>query len=416
MEAAQLLDIARHARTGRPKSQPQRALVCKIARQHLRKRPASASGSSSKSRPALQLEAQIKTANLVHAVVDDDRMHVPEESDTECIGANGTGRWRMWNARTSLRVGYQAGNASANQLALTMVPARSRGHVVEVQNAVACVTLDKAKAVLKKATSVRDQNKHKFFINDFGLDSTELHVHVQGKPPMSQHVLAVHGHSLWKERSNKLCQCPLVYAPRVLRNNNASCTWSALTSECVPLEPIPPSSGEFADWSGTVVSHDQHVVNYCIIHKMLDLAGDTHLVASDACLQHRTANCLSPMTKHLSIAPGIFCLAAVERHGSLYTDVLTNIETRLSHPGNIREADDDFIPDAGDREFAESLLEVTYFEHERMNPADLEMSELELEQLRQQRRRNGEALMRLLPGNWRQGVHLSISQVHLSIR
>ena len=124
MDPAHLVDLARQANSGRPRGQ--QALVCKLARQHIQKKPAAAA----KRQPALKLEAQIKTINLVHSVTADDQRAMPDvsaDADDELLANLGPGRWRMWNGRASLKTAFQAGNASASSIAASMTPKTFKG-------------------------------------------------------------------------------------------------------------------------------------------------------------------------------------------------------------------------------------------------------------------------------------------------
>ncbi len=96
MDPARLVALARGAASGDQSSRTKK-LVCKIARSHIRKKPASASNRQK----SLRARAQIQTVNLTHAVVADDAIPDPEQdvADEDVIGK---GRWRMWNARSSL--------------------------------------------------------------------------------------------------------------------------------------------------------------------------------------------------------------------------------------------------------------------------------------------------------------------------
>ena len=385
MDPAELVALARRAQGERDASRPSK-LICKLARKNR--------GKKSSSREDEALEAQIRIANMTRAVTEDDAMTIPGQtrSDENSIGQ---GRWRMWNPRSCLQVGFQSGDVASTALAKSMDPPRSRGHVVEVQNCIANICQKKAKSAMAELTCERvTADRLKWFVMDFGMDSTELDVHMKG-----EHVLAAHGHATWSDSGGARHETPLVYQPLALTENTASCTWRALHHKSVPLEPLPRT--KFAKYSGTVVAMDQHVVNYCIIHKLNKEAPTCHLVATDACCQHRTANCLAPMTKHLGIASPVFCLSHVLRYGSTHCDVIKDVEGRLSLPSNLNLVGDEYVADPMDREYAEALLEATYY----YEPAsDLERSDAERARARAERRRNGEALMHILPGNWRQGL------------
>ncbi len=400
MDAADLVNIAKRAYSDHPVRR-QSALACKVARSHIKKRPASAA----KRRPERELEAQIMLTNLNHAMVPDEHMRVPGKQDDAADGAAGwQGSWRAWNARSTLNIGFQSGDVTASTLSQSLEPRRSKGHIVEVQNAVAGLCLQKAKGTLEEATSVTGSLQHQWFVNDIAIDSTEFHCHNREDPAMSRHVLACHGLASWKNCHGDVTLCPLVYPPRLLEDNTSSCTWTALHSDGNPLPPIPPTG--CAKLTGTVVAHDQHTVNYCLLHHLYNTAPDGHLIGSDACCQHKTANALMPMTKHLAITPPTFCLAHVIRTGSTFKDVRGHVAERLSNPANLTLVDETYEADPADREFAEALLEATYFKPE-MLPAHLDMSEVETHQKQSERRRNGEQLMWLLPGNWRQGAYAS---------
>ena len=394
MDSKDLLELARGARDDRPQARAQ-ALACKIARGH----KAKASESEQVKRQKLELTAQIKVSNLSNAVTCDDIMR--QHGEAPGPEAAGQGRWRMWNARTSLKVAFRSVDIPATTIGKTMDPPRSKGHITEVQNAVSCLCTQKAKDDLSNVVCPPAGQQHECFITDSGIDTTEFRCCTLDGPAMKLHVLAQHGRCLWRDHVGQVFQRPLAFAPRGLRANTASCHWAALHDKVVPVQPI---AGSAAKHSGTIVSHDQHVVNYALIHKLVDEAPETHLVGSDPCLQHRTGNCLEPLTRHLGIASPIFCLANVERQGTTYKDILDYIAERLSNPNLVSTVDDSYVSLPQDKEYAEALLEATHYRHEAMQPADLEMSEAELALLRQKRRDEGAALIHMLPGNWRQGM------------
>ena len=141
---------------------------------------------------------------------------------------------------------------------------------------------------------------------------------------------------------------------------------------------------------------------------LYQVAKPGHLVASDPCCQHKTANCLAPMTKHLGIAAPAFCTSHVIRQGQTFRDVLKHVNERLSNPNNLTLVDETYDAVLEDREYAEALLDATYFKPE-MTPEHMELSEAEAAHGRTTRRRNGEALMHILPGNWRQGAWILLT-------
>lgn len=241
-------------------------------------------------------------------------------------------------------------------------------------------------------------------IHDFALDGTQFTVSCKGMPAQSQEVLAWHSQMTWKPAGqSERKSCPVVHS-RVLDINSASCMWTALTSSATSLQPVLPATA--ATLRGTIIAHDGAGQNHLGYHHMMALNrhDDDSFVGSDPCLQHKTSNVLKPATQQGWLACNVFCLSKVLNHGHTYREVLRQVENRLHQSLEIVGAE--YHQSRADRAYAESLLELCFYRinsNERSD-GDPDRSPDQIAHQVQARKQLGAKLIRMLPGDWRQGA------------
>jgi hypothetical protein len=335
-----------------------------------------------------RLTAQITVHNMEKAIVTDDLMTAPGGKSTS---APGTGRWKCWLPTAMLRCAFAAGCESARSIARLFKSSSTT--VSRVQQAVAATLMDRQKMNTSELVEPRVQHHHA--VSSLMFDATTFEVQPTDGLAGDWPIMGMHGGVSWQPTRGSRRHEEVVIPPAVLLDECAATMINALDSQCAIPIFLPDHCAKYK----ALIIHSDNARANMLLYKWLESEAPTgYVVILVPCGQHNTCLCLVPMTTFLGIICPVFCLVKLFHFGAFFTGVRQHA---LYLVGCHLKRDTRRKPKEEDREYAEAVLELTYYNINLSVHNAWNMGVDELQELSTERRKKGNRLTKCFNGPWK---------------
>jgi len=347
------------------------------------------------------LNLQILHHNKHIAKKPDDEIPVPGEKRSKI---SGSGRWQQMLPTTFLRVAFS--HPASCETALDKEFKLGNGVSARARVAGALMLYkmqtESVNAVVCRTPAIVSN----FIIFQFMFDNATFHVKV---PPVRAHthpIMGAHGMLTFRQNDHVYNE-EIVFPSTALWDETGEsmlavikrhCPW-AVDPPCNAGAP-PPLRCFVAVLSGCDGGkNNDRLINYLI-------GVSKHFVMKGGCRNHSIALSLEPISKYLQIICPAFCTIKRLHSSSFHTKVIKGLHYIIDRNMVMLTPEKDpwYAPCPKDRAYAETVLELTYYQR------DLHLSYIDdetrdsLAKDDAARRAKGQMLLQILPGNWRSKV------------